>query len=124
KSLSDPMENDIVLVYRVGSSGSPGTIKLNGTAQIAGSGGGSPLIDEKLELVSLPLQAANPFLAMAGQKRTLSGVVNGALVVKLAGGNQVTAKGQIVATDFAVGGELPFADKQVVFACDMATDAQ
>src|SRR5436305_199625 len=77
---TDPIENAVVLVYRLGSSGSPGTIKLTGIANITGK----PLIvDEKLNVKSLPLQAANPFLSMAGQKRTLAGELNGAMDLKV-----------------------------------------
>jgi hypothetical protein len=121
KSLNDPIENALVLVYRLGSSGSPGTIKLNGTANVTGK----PFtVDEKLDVKSLPLQAANPFLSMAGQKRTLAGELNGAMDLKVTPDGQRIVKGQLTATDFVLGGDLPFNDKQIILACDIANDDQ
>ena len=101
-TLKDPIENALVLVYRVGNNGLPGTIKLGGTSQSGDQG----TIDEKLELASVSLVGMNPFLAMAGQKITLGGVANGAIAIKAGGANPFSTEGRITTDQFTAGGEM------------------
>jgi hypothetical protein len=105
KGLAEPIENAVAVVLRIGGDGAPGSVKLNGLARLDSSGGGLQSADEKLEVSALPLQGANPFLALAGQELQLGGVANGAIAVKMTDPQQLTADGQIVASGFSVKGK-------------------
>ena len=100
-TMKDPIENALVLVYRVGNNGLPGTIKLGGTLQ----NGEQANIDEKLELAAVSLAAMNPFLAMAGHKITLGGVANGAIAIRSGGTTPFSTEGQITTDQFTATGD-------------------
>ena len=100
-TLAEPIGNSLLLVYRVGINGLPGTIKIGGTAQTGERGN----IDEKLELSSVSLAALNPLLAMAGKKLEFGGIVNGAIAIKAATSAPFSAEGKITADRFTASGD-------------------
>ena len=100
-SPQQPIENALVLVCRVGTNGTPGTIKIRGTAQT----GVNATVDETLELASISLAALNPFLAMSGEKIALGGVANGAIEFKTGASTPFSAMGQITADHFTATDE-------------------
>jgi hypothetical protein len=105
KGLAEPIENAAAIVLRIGSEGAPGSVKLNGVATLDNKGAGLQSADEKLEVTALPLQGANPFLALAGQELQLGGVANGAIAVKMTDPQELSADGQIIASGFSVKGK-------------------
>jgi hypothetical protein len=105
KGLAEPIENAVAIVLRIGSDGAPGSLKLNGVAKLDSGGGGLQSADEKLEVTALPLQGANPFLALAREELQIGGVANGAIAVKMTDPQQLSADGQIIASGFSVKGK-------------------
>ena len=103
---NEPIQNAITLVFRVGS-GTPGTIKLNGSVSAGASASAdlsNPDTNETIELIAVPLAGVGPLLSLAGQSVTLDGTADGTLAMKAAGARPTSLDGQLTATHFSISG--------------------